>query len=151
MRTQQRHRGDGVVFSAGPENKHGVRTVTSGTRYSLLVWLTLDEAACEDSRIARQGLPFPSALSWQERVFGSGPQLTWRQTGADLWELARACVYDARVDGTVCVLDTLWYASVSLLAFALVEAFETIMQRFVEESHVASHVRSGRLRRGWRL
>lgn len=51
-----------------------------GTRYSFLVWMTLDEALSEDARVAPH-LPLVESLEGAERIYGMGPQANWRRTG----------------------------------------------------------------------
>jgi len=64
--------GDACVFSA--DITHGVRKVRSGVRQSLLVWLTKDQAACEDQKITPVSI---ANLTLSQKLFGIGPQETF--------------------------------------------------------------------------
>eukprot|EP01134_Creolimax_fragrantissima_P000615 CFRG0615T1 len=72
-------RGTCLIFSSGTENMHSVTQITTGTRYSMLFWMSTDMGATEDKIVISRlmACPLPINMSVNERLFGVGPQTKW--------------------------------------------------------------------------
>eukprot|EP00930_Biecheleria_cincta_P005373 TRINITY_DN106298_c0_g1_i1.p1 TRINITY_DN106298_c0_g1~~TRINITY_DN106298_c0_g1_i1.p1 ORF type:complete len:482 (+),score=63.25 TRINITY_DN106298_c0_g1_i1:160-1605(+) len=71
-------RGRGAIFEASAV--HGVKAVSQGERFSLLLWMTKNSNQAEDVKIVPR-LCSPHLMTGAERLFGGGPQGYWPDNG----------------------------------------------------------------------